>query len=136
MSSGASVTVNGVAQVSGTTVNDFSSGSLIYTVTAEDGTTTQDWTVNVTKEVVAGFNNNNKTNIVVFPNPATDYIIVDNTKNINNILIIDVNGKIVKQTNVNGLSSGKINISELKTGLYFVKLISNDNYQVKKIIKN
>ena len=136
LSSGASVTVNGVAQVSGTTVNDFSSGSLIYTVTAEDGTTTQDWTVNVTKEVVAGLNNNNKTNIVVFPNPATDYIIVNNTKNINNILIIDVNGKIVKQTNVNGLSSGKINISELKTGLYFVKLISNDNYQVKKIIKN
>ena len=44
--SGASVAVGDVAQVSGTTANDFSE-SLVYTVTAADGST-QDYTVTVT----------------------------------------------------------------------------------------
>ncbi len=41
---GATAQVGGVGQVSGTTGNDFSS-PVTYTVTAEDGTTTSDWTV-------------------------------------------------------------------------------------------
>lgn len=47
LSSGATVEVGAAAQVSGTTANDFTS-PVIYTVTAEDGVTTQDWTVTVT----------------------------------------------------------------------------------------
>lgn len=39
--------VGSTAQVSGTTANDFTS-AVTYTVTAEDGTTTQAWTVTVT----------------------------------------------------------------------------------------
>ncbi|MEA3283787.1 MAG: lectin like domain-containing protein [Synergistota bacterium] len=46
ISSGASATVGGVMQISGTTVNDFSS-PLVYRVTAEDGSYL-DWTVTVT----------------------------------------------------------------------------------------
>ncbi len=45
-STGSAVTVGGTAQISGTTVNDFTS-SVTYTVTAED-TTTVDYTVTVT----------------------------------------------------------------------------------------
>ncbi|MGM0622050.1 MAG: T9SS type A sorting domain-containing protein, partial [Bacteroidota bacterium] len=41
----------GVAQTSGTTSNDFTD-AVTYTITAEDGTTTQDWVVTVTEEVV------------------------------------------------------------------------------------
>lgn len=47
LSAGASAEITGVPQVSGTTPNDFTT-SLVYTVTAEDGTTTKDWTVTVT----------------------------------------------------------------------------------------
>ncbi|MEA3285652.1 MAG: lectin like domain-containing protein [Synergistota bacterium] len=46
LSGGASATVGGVNQFSGTSSNDFGS-PVVYTVTAEDGTT-QDWTVTVT----------------------------------------------------------------------------------------
>ncbi len=46
LSTGASAKVGGVTQVSGTTVNDFSN-PVIYTVTAQDGTTVQDWEVTV-----------------------------------------------------------------------------------------
>ena len=47
LSTNATAKVGGVDQVSGTTANNFTN-PLVYTVTAEDGTTTQDWTVTVT----------------------------------------------------------------------------------------
>lgn len=49
LSPGATATVNGTLQVSGETANDFTN-PVTYTVTAEDGETTQDWVVTVTKE--------------------------------------------------------------------------------------
>ncbi|MEA3448728.1 MAG: choice-of-anchor J domain-containing protein, partial [Bacteroidota bacterium] len=48
LSTGATATVGGTPQVSGVTENDFSS-PVTYTVTAEDGITTQDWLVTVTQ---------------------------------------------------------------------------------------
>jgi len=47
LSYGATADIGGTAQTSGTTPNDFTN-SVTYTVTAEDGTTTVDWDVNVT----------------------------------------------------------------------------------------
>lgn len=48
LSVGASASVSGTSQISGLTINDFSN-PVIYSVTAEDGVTTNLWTVNVTK---------------------------------------------------------------------------------------
>ncbi|MEP1791379.1 FG-GAP-like repeat-containing protein, partial [Reichenbachiella sp.] len=47
LSSGATTKANGTTQISGTTANDFSS-QVNYTVTSEDGSTSQVWTVTVT----------------------------------------------------------------------------------------
>ncbi|PLX10804.1 MAG: hypothetical protein C0594_04365, partial [Marinilabiliales bacterium] len=47
LSMGASAEISTVAQFTGTSVNDFST-PVVYTVIAEDGVTTIDWTVNVT----------------------------------------------------------------------------------------
>ncbi len=47
LSYGASAAIGSTAQVSGTTANNFSN-TVTYTVTAEDGSTTVDWDVNVT----------------------------------------------------------------------------------------
>jgi len=48
LSTGASADITGTSQISGTTSNDFTN-AITYTITAEDGTTTQNWTVTVTK---------------------------------------------------------------------------------------
>lgn len=48
LSEGATSSVKGVTQTSGETENDFTS-PVVYTVTAEDKTTIQEWTVTVTK---------------------------------------------------------------------------------------
>ncbi len=48
LSNGATAKVNGVPQVSGTTVNDFS-GTVTYIVTSSDGRLTNIWNVSITK---------------------------------------------------------------------------------------
>ena len=48
LTGGASAKVGGTPQISEVTPNDFTS-PVVYTITAEDGTTTQDWTVAVEK---------------------------------------------------------------------------------------
>ena len=61
LSEGATAKVGPVAQVSGTTENDFTS-IVTYAVTAEDGTTTQNWTVTVAEEVLL----NDETDILTY----------------------------------------------------------------------
>ena len=46
LSTGATAAISAVNQVSGTTANDFSA-DVAYTITAQDGTTTEQWTVSV-----------------------------------------------------------------------------------------
>ncbi|MEA1875101.1 MAG: T9SS type A sorting domain-containing protein [Bacteroidota bacterium] len=48
LSEGASASVSGVPQTSGASSNNFTN-SVVYTVTAEDGITTEDWTVTVSE---------------------------------------------------------------------------------------
>ena len=61
LSDGASVKVGGVTQQSGTTANNFTS-PVTYSVTAEDGSTTRNWVVTVTEEMVL----NNETDILTY----------------------------------------------------------------------
>ncbi|HBS86565.1 MAG: hypothetical protein A2W91_20305 [Bacteroidetes bacterium GWF2_38_335] len=50
LSYGADAAIVGTAQTSAVTANDFTN-PLIYTITAEDGTTVQDWTITLTQDV-------------------------------------------------------------------------------------
>ncbi|HUW06755.1 MAG TPA: T9SS type A sorting domain-containing protein [Williamwhitmania sp.] len=52
LAQGATASVNGAWQESGRDTNDFTS-PVVYTVVAEDSTTTTDWTVSVTKAIAA-----------------------------------------------------------------------------------
>ncbi|WP_312766401.1 T9SS type A sorting domain-containing protein [Epilithonimonas sp.] len=72
-----------------------------------------------------------KLNIKVYPNPATDYIIVENLKTNSNIELIDSSGKLIK-TISNKVSKTEINIKNLPSGIYFLKV---DGQSVQKIIK-
>jgi hypothetical protein len=63
LSTGADAAIAGTPQVSGTTANNFTN-PVTYTVTAEDGTTTQDWVVTVTEASV-----NTETDILTYSFP-------------------------------------------------------------------
>jgi len=67
-------------------------------------------------------------NITIFPNPAREYIFIDSDKDVF-VELFDIKGIKLKQTTENYL-----NISELTNGIYFVKLTSDNNTSIQKII--
>lgn len=85
---------------------------------------------------VLGLNDEIFSNFSVFPNPATNFIKITNTQNlfIQSLEIIDLNGRIVKMVKINA-TEGRITIDELKTGIYIIKIITDDGFVFKKILK-
>jgi hypothetical protein len=75
------------------------------------------------------------TNFSVYPNPVSDVINISNVNKLEltTATITDVNGRIVKQVN-SVLES--INISELNSGIYFLKIKTTQGEGVTKFIKN
>jgi len=69
-------------------------------------------------------------NISVFPNP-TNGIFNIKTDNLTNLIIRDITGKIVLQTN-----SKVVDLTNYTSGLYFVQIFADGNIYNTKIIKN
>jgi hypothetical protein len=73
-------------------------------------------------------------NIDIFPNPAKNqFNLSSNLNNSLGIQIFDVLGKSVKKLDTNKKS---INISDLNSGIYFVRIKNGDYYVTKKLIIN
>jgi len=79
---------------------------------------------------ISSFDNNN---IKIFPNPTSNIINI-NTDNIEikKILIYSVNGRLIKESKI---LSGSINLNNLSSGMYHLKLISDEGVIIKKLIK-
>jgi Secretion system C-terminal sorting domain len=78
-------------------------------------------------------------NIAIYPNPSAGlFTISTGDKAIEKLEVYDVTGKIVYSANdfskVN--SENVLNLSNASSGIYFVKLTSEDQSTVKRIIKN
>ncbi len=74
----------------------------------------------------------NDSEIRIYPNPATDFIEIKSKSNYSSIIIIDVNGKLVKEINN---SNSKIDVSNLTKGVYFLKITNKNTSLIKKFIK-
>jgi hypothetical protein len=72
-------------------------------------------------------------NISIYPNPSSDYItILAKNIPIKNIKIIDLTGKLIYENTF----IEKVNVSNLKTGMYVIQIESKDGKQtVHKFIK-
>lgn len=67
----------------------------------------------------------------VYPNPATDFIILSNTSKNDSFFIVDEKGKVVKSGSV----ESKIDITSLATGFYELVVESNHLFGKKSFIK-
>lgn len=67
-------------------------------------------------------------NFVVFPNPASDYIV---TRGFNKVSILDLNGREI----TTAIDVEKVDISTLSKGVYIVKAIKNGATSVGKLVK-
>ncbi len=73
----------------------------------------------------------NKTStFIIYPNPASNYIHFNTLNTIERCIIHDANGAIL----LSGNTEDKINISTLKNGMYFIKILG-DKPKLIKIIK-
>lgn len=71
-------------------------------------------------------------NIAIYPNPASETIKVNKNFTDAKILIIRLEGTIIKEENINGSS---FPVNDLQNGLYFIRIISNDIIYQGKFIK-
>ena len=74
-------------------------------------------------------------NMNIFPNPTTGIFSISNLKESNSQLtIFDISGKLVQELEINTKHSG-IDISQLNTGIYFLKIQTNESSVVSKVLK-
>jgi hypothetical protein len=86
---------------------------------------------------VTGIEDLNTSSLQVFPNPADEQITVITSaeKSINGrILIFNSQGSMVKNVQTNGESSIRINLSDLTSGMYFLKLESGSKSATTRIV--
>ena len=104
-----------------------------YLVTAEDGITTQTWTVTVSVARAVGIGTGQAETISMYPNPASDFLHIELTRE-THVRLHDLMGKLCfSEDGVNGDLS--LNVSEFKRGIYIVSLLWEDgSLQQRKII--
>ncbi|MEI8112854.1 MAG: T9SS type A sorting domain-containing protein [Bacteroidia bacterium] len=69
----------------------------------------------------------NPADLSVYPNPAKTTIALKNSSslNIQSIALVNMSGQIVKQ--INNYNGGSINVEDLRSGVYFVRVTTQDN---------
>jgi len=103
----------------------------LYVASSQNGTIYKITAPNANQEDI-----DNQKQIKIYPNPATNMLFIE-VKNHENLTaeFITIEGRIVLDTNVN--SDKSIDVSSLKSGVYFVTLKSNETkiYTQKIVIK-
>ena len=70
--------------------------------------------------------------IYLFPNPATNSITVNSSQEIISLTIVDQLGKVVLTKN----KTANLDVSGLQSGIYFIKIVTDGGFGVKKFVKN
>lgn len=74
--------------------------------------------------------------IAVYPNPTSDKININSSKNaILSYQIFDMQGRFIASEKINNLTDFSIDMSSLNTGVYFIQLNSEEGVSRHKIVK-
>jgi len=93
------------------------------------------WIINMIGNIVALKENSNNS-FAILPNPCSDYLQIYSVKDQSLIITItDISGKILLNNHFNNSNNYKINVSELKKGIYFIRLNDGKVNIVKKFLK-
>lgn len=69
----------------------------------------------------------NELDIKLYPNPATDIIRIDGLSNVDNVIIYDFMGRMVKSKYANlDQNNMEIDIKDLKNGIYYLTVLNKD----------
>ncbi len=84
--------------------------------------------VNVTT-CTSGLDETSAISLMIYPNPTDDFITISAEVELTSIVVLDVNGRIVKSIP----SQGKVNISDLNAGVYFIQIEYNGQLFIERI---
>ena len=113
-------------------------------LTGFEGNSTGNIHFNVENILSASDNITDKNIFTIYPNPTTSkeikiiYDINHSTSSLNKVKFFDINGKLVKSLKLanNGFIERNVNLYDLKSGVYFVSLITDEkSFQQKLIIQ-
>jgi hypothetical protein len=114
-------------------VNDLADGTHNYSVKAYAGDVVSGES-NIVPVVFSGIDGIKGISVTIGPNPAEHFISVNCSQNIHEIGIYDVYGQKVSHiSNVN--NKQKINVSQLRTGIYIISLKTDYGLYKQKIIR-
>jgi len=129
LSSGASADIGGIDQISGVTTN--TGNQFIYTITAQDGITQRDWTVNVT--LVQNISNVDKQDIInLYPNPSDGNFTLSLQES-GILKVYDLTGKMILQTYVLS-GNNSISIDNASSGLYMITVTRENSTRMIPVI--
>jgi hypothetical protein len=120
--------VFGQLQVSGITPNDFTVPK-IYNVEAGDGSL-MDWLVTI--HLITGINNPAPGEISVYPNPASDRLIIRNAADFS-LKIFSVFGKLISESKADN-EIYSLNLESVSKGIYYLQIENPSGREVRKII--
>lgn len=72
----------------------------------------------------------------VYPNPASDFVILNSVSPLNSIQLLDVNGRVLRLLNGNQSTEVSIGISDLNSGVYILNIKTENGMVSKRFVKN
>jgi hypothetical protein len=73
-------------------------------------------------------------NITVYPNPSKGIFTISNIEDVVSMSVTDALGRIVMDAGMKGQSTYQIDLGREESGIYFIKLSSEQGSVVKKVI--
>ncbi len=86
-------------------------------------------------EILTAVENISSSAPVIFPVPAREVLTVRNINNIRFAEILDATGKVIRSANISSDSEINIPVSDLKKGMYFLRLTTPTGKVTSKFIK-
>jgi len=72
--------------------------------------------------------------ITIYPNAFNDKLFITSNVDPDKVMIYDMNGKQVYKKNIKSLTGNYLNLNQLNTPIYFLKLINKDSSYIKRIV--
>ena len=90
-------------------------------------------TFDLVTEAVESITHNN-TSLHLYPNPTENHLFIETEHEIEEIVIYDVYGRKCQQVNET-TSQQVLDVTNLNTGIYFIKVVTDNNEIVKRFVK-
>ncbi|WP_198515592.1 HYR domain-containing protein [Ulvibacter sp. MAR_2010_11] len=116
-------------------------GTYTVTITAEDEYgNVATCTFELTVDTILGIGDTTAdiSSIVLYPNPATDYVMLSNPNNVElqSVAIYDLTGRLIKTIDLVNMDAEKtIDVSELASSTYMFVIKGTDSQMTKQLIK-